>query len=191
MCSKFYIIQPEIFQFTEPEFCLGQKVKTRNDLVGYISGLIFYPDAGGWCYWLHFPNQGDGGINEIWYVAEELNGCVIDQADVVATKPPGFARAFAEGIVAENFFVWLNSQPKEKVPFYVEMIDLAMRYYRLLNADEFKSNSHLCKGKDSPSSQDVRAMFLDLERQKIGRTEGSGDRLRWGMCETPDSEKTA
>lgn len=81
MCRKVCIIQPENFRFTEPEFCLGQKVKTRSDLVGYIAGLIYYPDLGSWCYGLHLANQGDGGIHEIWYVAEELNVCAADPAN--------------------------------------------------------------------------------------------------------------
>lgn len=78
MCSQVNIFQPETFQFTEPEFRLGQKVKTPNELIGYISGLIFYPDVGDWCYCLHLPNQEDKGIHEIWYSAEELNVCAVD-----------------------------------------------------------------------------------------------------------------
>ena len=66
------MIQPETFRFTQPEFCLGQKVKAHSALVGYISGLVFYPNLDSWCYGLHVPNQGDGGIHEIWYAAEEL-----------------------------------------------------------------------------------------------------------------------
>ena len=72
------MIQSEVIQFTEPEFSLGQMVKAQSNLAGYISGLIFYPDTGRWCYGLHFPNQGDGGIHEIWYVAEELDACPTD-----------------------------------------------------------------------------------------------------------------
>ena len=66
------MIQPETFQFTEPEFCLGQKVKTQSALVGHISGLVFYPDSKSWCYGLHISSPEDDGIHEIWYAAEEL-----------------------------------------------------------------------------------------------------------------------
>ena len=78
MYSQVCIFQPESFQFTEPQFCLGQKVKTRSNLVGYVSGLIFYPDVGRWCYGLYLPNQSDAGIHEIWYQTEELYICPPD-----------------------------------------------------------------------------------------------------------------
>ncbi|MDJ0706797.1 MAG: hypothetical protein QNJ46_26290 [Leptolyngbyaceae cyanobacterium MO_188.B28] len=77
MGEKMCIFESKIsesnpFQVIEPEFCLGQQVKTRSDLVGYILGLIFYPDVNRWCYGIHIPNYGNGGIHEIWYYAEEL-----------------------------------------------------------------------------------------------------------------------
>lgn len=73
MCSNKIIMESDVFQFGEPKFHMGQKVKTQSDLVGYIMGMIFYPDVGSWCYGVHFPNEGNGGIHEIWYVAEELD----------------------------------------------------------------------------------------------------------------------
>ena len=81
MCNQVYMIQTESFHFTEPEFCLGQKVKTQSNLVGYISGLIFYPDMASWCYGLYLANQEDGGVHEIWYLAEELDVCNTDQTN--------------------------------------------------------------------------------------------------------------
>ncbi|MDJ0707735.1 MAG: hypothetical protein QNJ46_31050 [Leptolyngbyaceae cyanobacterium MO_188.B28] len=75
------MIQPETFRFTEPEFCLGQKVKTQSALVGYISGLVFYPDSKSWCYGLHICNQDNDGIHEVWYSAEELEIYVAKSAN--------------------------------------------------------------------------------------------------------------
>ena len=73
MYNQVHINQTESLQFPKPEFCLGQQVRNRSNLVGYITGLMFYPDEGNWCYCLYSPNQRNGGIHEIWYGAEELD----------------------------------------------------------------------------------------------------------------------
>ncbi|MCG8364344.1 MAG: response regulator [Pseudanabaenales cyanobacterium] len=63
-------------QFPSPQFRFGQKVRTNSGVVGYISGMVFYPDLKSWNYGLYLTNADNGEvcgkIDEIWYISEEL-----------------------------------------------------------------------------------------------------------------------
>ena len=63
-------------QFPPPQFHFGQKVRTKSGFVGYISGMVFYPDMKSWNYGIYLANSDDGGVygknDEIWYVSDEL-----------------------------------------------------------------------------------------------------------------------
>ena len=74
--EKIDIVNPGTFQFTQPKFQLGQQVKIRNDLVGHVAGLIFYPDTVTWSYGIYLPDYEGGKIYEVWYGAEEITPSV-------------------------------------------------------------------------------------------------------------------
>ena len=68
-------------QFPPPQFCFGQRVRTHTGFVGYISGMVFYPDTACWNYGVYLVSSNNGkgyedvcdGMDEIWYVSEELS----------------------------------------------------------------------------------------------------------------------
>ncbi|MDJ0707762.1 MAG: response regulator [Leptolyngbyaceae cyanobacterium MO_188.B28] len=68
-------------QFPPPQFHFGQKVRTQGGFIGYISGMVFYPDTENWNYGVYLLSVGNGkvcedayaGMEEVWYVSEELS----------------------------------------------------------------------------------------------------------------------
>jgi hypothetical protein len=63
----------KLFQFTQPEYRLGQKVKTEDSYIGYIVGLDFYPKTNTWSYGVYLFNRKQELIEEIWYETAELS----------------------------------------------------------------------------------------------------------------------
>ncbi len=61
-----------LFQFPHPQLNFGQKVKTKNGLLGYVVGLDFYPKLKSWTYGVYLVDRQDKLIEEIWYDAEEV-----------------------------------------------------------------------------------------------------------------------
>ena len=67
-------------QFPPPQFHFGQKVRTQRGGIGYISGMVFYPDTESWNYGVYLVSSDSGkvcgdlyaGMEEIWYVSDEL-----------------------------------------------------------------------------------------------------------------------
>lgn len=66
------IVATAPFQFTEPVFCLGQKVRTIRETVGYVVGLDYYPESETWAYGIYVVNDQEQFLDEDWYEAEEL-----------------------------------------------------------------------------------------------------------------------
>ena len=79
--ARLSIDQIEAFtpRFTSPQFHLGQIVSTHDGLIGYIAGLLFGPDTGGWEYSICLIHANHavatGNLNEVWYTAKELTLC--------------------------------------------------------------------------------------------------------------------
>ncbi len=67
-----HIANTKLFQFTQPEYNFGQKVKTEDNYVGYIVGLDFYPKTNTWSYGVYIFNHQQELIEEIWYEASQL-----------------------------------------------------------------------------------------------------------------------
>lgn len=70
--EKVDIINPNIFEFTQPKLNLGQKVRLRNGYIGYVAGMIFYSDTATWSYAIYLPDHVGGGIYEVWFSTEEI-----------------------------------------------------------------------------------------------------------------------
>lgn len=69
-------LEPDAPEFTSPQFHFGQMVRTYDGLIGYISGLLFYPDTQNWEYSI-CPTHSNksivsGTLNEVWYTSKEL-----------------------------------------------------------------------------------------------------------------------
>ncbi len=63
----------KLFQFPQPEYKLGQKVKTEDSYIGYIVGLDFYPKTKSWSYGVYLFNIEQELIEEIWYETDQLS----------------------------------------------------------------------------------------------------------------------
>jgi hypothetical protein len=72
MLMEVNITHNRLFHFTRPKFDLGQKVKTRDGLTGYIVGLDFYPETETWSYGVYLLNDRDELVEEIWYEADQI-----------------------------------------------------------------------------------------------------------------------
>ena len=70
--GKVDIINPSAFQFTQPTHHLGKRVETRNGRIGYVVGLVFYPDTATWSYGIYLADHQRGEVSEVWYDAEEI-----------------------------------------------------------------------------------------------------------------------
>lgn len=69
---NFLITDTELFKFTQPEYSLGQKVKTEDSYIGYIFGLDFYPETSTWSYGVYLQNRKPKTTEEIWYEASQF-----------------------------------------------------------------------------------------------------------------------
>ncbi|HEY9673559.1 MAG TPA: hypothetical protein V6D11_19100 [Waterburya sp.] len=69
---NFLITDTELFQFTQPEHSLGQKVKTEDSYIGCIFGLDFYPETRTWSYGVYLQNRQPKTTEEIWYEASQF-----------------------------------------------------------------------------------------------------------------------
>jgi hypothetical protein len=67
-----HIINTELFQFTQPEYRFGQKVKTEDGYIGYIVGLEFYPETSTWVYGVYLLNGKQAITEEIWYEGSQI-----------------------------------------------------------------------------------------------------------------------
>lgn len=63
----------KLFQFTQPEYSFGQKVKTDDRYIGYVVGLDFYPKTSTWSYGVYLSNCKQELIEEIWYETTQLS----------------------------------------------------------------------------------------------------------------------
>lgn len=74
--KTLHITDTKLFQFTQPEFDLGQKVESQDGLTGYVVGVDFYPETQTWSYGIYVLNRRNEAIEEIWYEAEQLTAAV-------------------------------------------------------------------------------------------------------------------
>lgn len=65
------ILSTEYFRFSRPQFGFGQCVKTKDGIIGYITGLTFYPDLRDWVYYIYRIDQDYN--DEIGYEGNELD----------------------------------------------------------------------------------------------------------------------
>lgn len=66
------IQQTDLFEFTQPKFAIGQRVRTRDGWAGCIVGLDFYPEHQSWTYGVYLTNREGCFLEEIWYDADDL-----------------------------------------------------------------------------------------------------------------------
>lgn len=64
------ILSTKHFSFSRPQFGFGQCVKTQDGIIGYITGLSFYPDLKDWVYHIYRIDQEH--LEEMGYEADEL-----------------------------------------------------------------------------------------------------------------------
>ncbi|HHP7243942.1 MAG TPA: hypothetical protein ACFE0H_04570 [Elainellaceae cyanobacterium] len=57
--------------FSQPRFCFGQEIVTKDGRVGYVTGLNYVPEEQAWHYELYSANPKSPSFIEEWWFPED------------------------------------------------------------------------------------------------------------------------
>lgn len=98
------ITNPKLFQLNQPRFSFGQRVRTKNNLNGYIVGLDFCLETKTWSYGVYLTNRNHKFIEEIWYEAEELEAPI-----AIFEALPAIPELLALKVQVSFYPIWQDS----------------------------------------------------------------------------------
>ena len=186
--NNHYLMDRETAEELKPLLSAYKKDPQTNEEIP-----LCLTNIGGWRF-VKLPNYR--WVEEIDLLPEKANPWASEFRDKVFEQseqafsitqvlteplPKGFMRAYEEQVVSESFVIWLGSQTEENRKLYIALIDFAFRHGGLFTATEIKTKETLIHNTKTANNAFIRHMFEALKHHQIGRVEGEGNRLKWGL----------